>query len=220
MSIGNPYKSNSLLQVGKEAPPFGGKAVVGSEIVDLRYEKAAMICGERRFLGSYTVLFFYPLDFTFVCPTEIIAFHNKLSEFEELNTAVVGCSVDSPFTHLAWKKTPRNQGGLGEIGFPLLADLTRSAATDYGVLLEEGVAARAVFIIDDKGILQSYTVNNLGAGRNVEEVLRTLSAYQTVAARGEVCPANWRPGEATMKPDPVGSQEYFERFHEPALSGV
>ena len=196
-------------QVGKPAPSFSGKAVSGSEIVDLSYDKGVVKYGGVTLKDKYTVLFFYPLDFTFVCPTEIIAFHESLAEFTKIHATVIGCSVDSAFTHLAWKNTPRKQGGLGEIGFPLLADVSHKIATDYGVLLDDGIAARGVFIIDEKGVLQSHTVNNLGAGRNVQEVLRTISAYQFVAKHGEVCPANWKPGEATMKPDPQGSKTYF-----------
>ena len=199
--------------VGKEAPAFAGKAVAGSQIVDLSYHGGSLKVGDTATKGKYVVLFFYPLDFTFVCPTEIIAFHDKLADFAKLNAVLVGCSVDSAFTHLAWKNTPRKQGGLGEIGFPLLADVSHKIASDYGVLMDDGIAARGVFIIDNKGILQSYTVNNLGAGRNVDELLRTIAAYQHVAAHGEVCPANWRPGDATMKPDTTGSKAYFESQH-------
>lgn len=199
------------LKVGQEAPAFSGKAVAGNQIVDLCYEKGVLKIGDKSHKGKYTVLFFYPLDFTFVCPTEILAFHEKLDAFEKLGANVIGASVDSAYTHLAWKNTPRKQGGLGEIGFPLLADLTRKAAKAYGVLLEAGIAARGVFIIDDKGVLQSQTVNNLGVGRNVDEILRTIEAFQFVAKHGEVCPANWHKGSATMKPDPVGSKSYFEK---------
>ncbi|MBE7462755.1 MAG: peroxiredoxin [Planctomycetes bacterium] len=197
-------------QVGSAAPAFSGSSVVGTQFADLKFEGGVLSVGGESFKGKWTVLFFYPLDFTFVCPTEIIAFHEHLPSFEKLNTKVVGASIDSQFTHLAWKKTPRKDGGLGEIGFPLLADVTKNASRDYGVLLPGGVAARGVFIIDDKGILQSCTVNNLGVGRNVEEILRTLEGYQFVAKHGEVCPANWKPGAATMKPDPEGSKDYFK----------
>ncbi|HOA74190.1 MAG TPA: peroxiredoxin, partial [Phycisphaerae bacterium] len=161
--------------------------------------------------GKYVVLFFYPLDFTFVCPTEIIAFSDRIDEFEKLGAKVVGVSVDSQYSHLAWKNTPRNKGGLGEIKYPLLADVLKEAAFNYNVLLENGVAARGIFIIDDKGILQTYTVNNLSVGRSVDETLRLIQAYQYVAKHGEVCPANWKPGDKTMKADPTGSQEYFSQ---------
>jgi alkyl hydroperoxide reductase subunit AhpC len=198
------------LQVGKPAPAFKGTAVVGSEFKQLSYENGTLIVGDQKFTGKYVVLFFYPLDFTFVCPTEIIAFSDRIDDFEKLGAKVVGVSVDSQFTHLAWKNTPRKQGGLGEIRYPLLADLNKEAACDYAVLLDGGVAARGIFIIDDKGILQTYTVNNLGVGRNVDETLRLIQGYQYVAKNGEVCPANWKPGEKTMKPDPKGSMDYFK----------
>ncbi|HOW69595.1 MAG TPA: peroxiredoxin [Phycisphaerae bacterium] len=198
------------LQVGKPAPAFKGTAVVGSEFKQLSYENGTLIVGDQKYTGKYVVLFFYPLDFTFVCPTEIIAFSDRIEEFEKLGAKVVGASVDSHFTHLAWKNTPRKQGGLGEIRYPLLADLNKEAACNYAVLLDGGVAARGLFIIDDKGILQTYTVNNLGVGRSVDEALRLIQAYQYVAKNGEVCPANWKPGDKTMKPDPKGSLDYFK----------
>ena len=199
-----------VLQVGQPAPSFSGTAVVGNQFVELSYEKGTLKVGSEKVTGKYVVLFFYPLDFTFVCPTEITAFSDRLDEFEKIGAKVVGGSVDSQFSHLAWKNTPRNKGGLGEIRYPLLADTSKEAAFNYNVLLENGVAARGIFIIDDKGILQTYTVNNLGVGRSVDETLRLIQAYQYVAKNGEVCPANWKPGEKTMKPDPTGSQEYFK----------
>ncbi|UCD30502.1 MAG: peroxiredoxin [Planctomycetota bacterium] len=199
-----------VLQVGLSAPPFSGTAVVGSEFVDLSYENGTLTVGKEKAKGKYIVLFFYPLDFTFVCPTEIIAFSDRIDEFEKIGAKVIGASIDSQFTHLAWKSTPRKQGGLGEIKYPLLSDLNKQASCSYRVLLGGGVAARGIFIIDDKGILQSYTVNNLAVGRSVDEALRLIQAYQFVAEHGEVCPANWKPGEKTMKPDPQGSQEYFQ----------
>jgi len=200
-----------VLQVGQPAPPFSGTAVVGNEFVDLSYEKGTLKVGKDKFTGKYVVLFFYPLDFTFVCPTEIIAFSDRIDEFEKIGAKVVGASIDSQFSHLAWKNTPRNKGGLGEIKYPLLADVMKESAFNYNVLLENGVSARGIFIIDDKGILQTYTVNNLGVGRSVDETLRLIQAYQFVAQHGEVCPANWKPGDKTMKPDPTGSQEYFSQ---------
>ncbi len=201
------------VQVGQPAPAFKGQAVQGQKIVDLSYQDGSLIVDGKKTSGKYLVLFFYPLDFTFVCPTEILAFNEKLAQFEKIGAMVVGASVDSPYTHLAWKNTPRNKGGLGKIDFPLLSDLSRRASSDYGVLLDDGVAARGLFIIDEKGILQSYTVNNLGVGRNVDEILRLVEAFQFLAKNGEVCPANWTPGEATMKPDPEGSQEYFAKVN-------
>jgi peroxiredoxin (alkyl hydroperoxide reductase subunit C) len=200
----------AVLQVGQPAPPFCGTAVVGSQFVDLCYKDGTLTIGDEKITGKYVVLFFYPLDFTFVCPTEIIAFSDRIDEFEKIGAKVVGASIDSQFTHLAWKNTPRNKGGLGEIKYPLLSDLGKKAACSYRVLLGDGVAARGIFVIDDKGILQTYTVNNLAVGRSVDEVLRLIQGYQFVAEHGEVCPANWKPGEKTMKPDPDGSQEYFK----------
>lgn len=200
----------SVLQVGKPAPAFSGKAVVGCCFEDVSYAEGVLKIGDETFENKYVVLFFYPLDFTFVCPTEIIAFSDRLDEFEKIGAKVIGVSVDSHYSHLAWKNLPRSQGGLGEIRYPLLADLNKDAACSYQVLLDNGVAARGVFIIDDKGVLQSYTVNNLAVGRSVDEVLRLIQGYQYVATHGEVCPANWKPGEKTMKPDPTGSQEYFK----------
>lgn len=201
----------SKLQVGQPAPSICGKAVVGQSIVDLSYQAGELSIDGKKTTGKYLVLFFYPLDFTFVCPTEILAFNDKLSEFEKAGANVVGVSVDSHYTHLAWKNTPRNKGGLGQIDFPLLADLDRKSSQAYEVLLDGGVAARGVFIIDEAGILQSMTINNLGVGRNVEEIIRVIKGFQFVAKHGEVCPANWTPGDDTMKPDPKGSQEYFSK---------
>lgn len=203
----------NTIQVGQAAPAFSGMALVGKEFKKLSYEEGALTIGDRKTSGHYTVLFFYPLDFTFVCPTEIIAFSDRVDEFEKLNTKVIGCSVDSHFSHLAWSNTPRKEGGLGEIRYPLLSDVKKEIAWSYGVLLDGGVAARGLFIIDDKGILQSYTVNNLAVGRSVDEALRLIQGYQYVATHGEVCPANWKPGGETMKPDPTGSKSYFSKTH-------
>ena len=199
------------IQVGQPAPAFAGQAVVGQNIVDISYETGMLTVDGKESKGKYLVLFFYPLDFTFVCPTEIIAFQKKIAEFEKVGANVVGVSVDSPYTHLAWKNTPRNEGGLGQIDFPLLADLGKQAAGDYEVLLGDGIAARGVFIIDGEGVLQSYSVNNLGVGRNLNEVIRLIEGFKFVAEHGEVCPADWSPGDETMKPDPVGSREFFAK---------
>ncbi len=160
---------------------------------------------------KYVVLFFYPLDFTFVCPTEIIAFSDAASQFDALNAQLLGCSVDSKFTHLAWRSTPRTKGGLGEIKYPLIADLNKRIAADYDVLLEGGVALRGLFLIDKDGVVRHQVVNDLPLGRNVDEVLRMVKALQFVEAHGEVCPANWQEGKATIKPNPKGSQEFFAK---------
>lgn len=194
------------LQVSKPAPDFEGQAVVGKEFQDISLAD---------YKGKWLVLFFYPLDFTFVCPTEITAFSDNIDKFKEAGAEVVGASVDSAFSHLAWINTPRNKGGLGDIHYPLLADITKKVSRDYGVLLEDqGVALRGLFIIDPEGNLAYQVVHDLGIGRNVEETLRVLKAIQTVRETGEVCPANWTPGADTMKGDPNGSQEYFQKHGE------
>lgn len=157
------------------------------------------------------VLLFYPMDFTFVCPTEILAFNDALPKFEKLNTTVLGVSTDSHFTHLAWRERPRKQGGLGEdLKLPLVADKNFKISSDYGVLIEdEGIALRGLFIIDPKGTLRQITVNDLPVGRNVDETLRLVEAFQFTDEHGEVCPAGWQSGGDTMKADPKGSLEYF-----------
>jgi tryparedoxin peroxidase (2-Cys peroxiredoxin) len=160
--------------------------------------------------GKWVVLFFYPLDFTFVCPTEICQFSDRAAEFRAINTEVIGASVDSQFSHLAWTMQDRKKGGLGKMTIPLIADLTRSISTAYGVLKEdEGVAYRGLFIIDPAGNLRQITVNDMPIGRSVDETLRLVQAFQYNAEHGEVCPAGWKPGQKTMKADPQGSQAYF-----------
>eukprot|EP00760_Papus_ankaliazontas_P038183 PhM_4_TR8913/c0_g1_i1/m.43858/K20011/PRDX3; peroxiredoxin 3 len=194
----------SALKPRDVAPDFQGKVVTAGQITDV---------GLKNFRGKWLVLIFYPLDFTFVCPTELIAFSDKVDTFREVNTELLGVSVDSEFTHLAWQKVDRKDGGLGA-GFklPLVSDLTKKIATDYGVLLEEdGVAFRGTFIIDPRGIVRHTSVNDLPVGRNVDEVLRLIKAFQYADAHGEVCPANWRPGDDTMVPDPEKSKAYFEK---------
>ena len=161
--------------------------------------------------GQWLVLFFYPLDFTFVCPTEIIAFSDRSDEFRAIGCEVVAASVDSEFSHLAWTQTPRKQGGLGEMKIPLLADITKKISSDYGVLLEDdGVALRGLFIINPEGTLVQMTVNDLPVGRSVDETLRLVKAFQFVAEHGEVCPANWTEGSATIVPEVGASKNYFE----------
>lgn len=148
---------------------------------------------------------------TFVCPTEIIAFSDRIEEFKKIKTTVIAASTDSHFSHLAWINTPRKQGGLGQMNIPLLADKSTQIARDYGVLDEaSGVPFRGLFIIDPKGILRQITINDLPVGRSVDETLRLVQAFQYTDEHGEVCPANWTPGKKTMKPDPSGSKAYFE----------
>ncbi|MDR3108149.1 MAG: peroxiredoxin [Planctomycetaceae bacterium] len=160
--------------------------------------------------GKYVILFFYPLDFTFVCPTEIIAFSDVIPEFEKLGVQILGCSIDSQYSHLAWINTPRNLGGLGGIKYPLLSDLDKSIAESYGVLQPQGVALRGLFLIDKEGIVRHEVVNDLPLGRNVDEALRMVKALQFYEKNGEVCPANWNEGKKGMKDTPAESLEYFK----------
>ncbi|XP_050310183.1 peroxiredoxin-2-like [Anthonomus grandis grandis] len=188
-------------RVQQPAPDFAGTAVVGNDFKNIKLSD---------FKGKYVVLVFYPLDFTFVCPTELIALDERLEDFHKLNAEVIGCSVDSHYSHLGWMNTDRNKGGLGPIKYPILSDLNKNISKEYGVLLEaEGVALRGTFIIDPKGILRQITINDLPIGRSVDETLRLIEALKFVEEHGEVCPANWKKGSKTIKPDPKGSQEYF-----------
>ena len=189
-------------QVQKSAPEFTADAVVDGAFKSVKLSD---------YRGKYVVLFFYPLDFTFVCPTEIIAFSDRNGEFAKRNCQVLGVSVDSKYSHDAWIKTPRSQGGLGELKYPLVADITKKIASDYGVLLEGGVALRGTFVIDKDAIVRHITINDLGLGRSVDETIRVLDALQFVEQHGEVCPAGWTPGGATIKPNIAGSKEYFSK---------
>jgi len=159
--------------------------------------------------GKYVVLFFYPLDFTFVCPSEIIAFDRRLAEFKSRNCEVIGVSVDSQYTHLAWKNTPPDGGGIGKVRYPLVADLTKDIARKYGVLVNEAVALRGLFLIDRSGIVRHALINDLPLGRSVDEALRMLDALQFFEAHGDVCPADWHKGEKGMKPTADGVAEYL-----------
>jgi peroxiredoxin (alkyl hydroperoxide reductase subunit C) len=193
----------SKAQISKPAPNWEGTAVIDGKFTDLKLSD---------FKGKYLVFFFYPLDFTFVCPTEIIAFSDRIEEFRKSNTEVVGVSVDSQFTHLAWINTPRKQGGLGDIKYPLLSDLTHKISQDYGVYLSDaGHTLRGLFIIDDKGILRQITMNDLPVGRSVDETLRLVQAFQYTDKHGEVCPAGWKPGGDTIIPDPSKKLQYFDK---------
>ncbi|XP_034043521.1 peroxiredoxin-2 [Thalassophryne amazonica] len=190
-------------QIGQPAPDFKATAVVDGAFKDILLSN---------FKGKYVVLFFYPLDFTFVCPTEIVAFSDRVDEFRKINCEVIGVSVDSHFSHLAWINTPRKQGGLGNMKIPLVADLTKSITRDYGVLKEDdGVAYRGLFVIDDKGIVRQITINDLPVGRSVDETLRLVHAFQHTDKYGEVCPAGWKPGSDTIIPDVEKSQAYFSK---------
>lgn len=188
--------------VQQPAPEFKTEAVV-----DGAFKEVSL--GDYK--GKWLVLFFYPLDFTFVCPTEILAFNDRAAEFQKIGCEVVAASVDSKFSHLAWTNTPRKEGGIQGVTIPLLADVTKKIAADYGVLLPDGVALRGLFVIDPKGIVRSITINDLPIGRSVDEALRVVQAGQFADKHGEVCPANWKPGGDTMKPDPTGSKDYFKK---------
>ena len=187
--------------VQKPAPEFKAMSVSGKLFKEVQLSD---------YKGKWLVLFFYPLDFTFVCPTEITAFSDRSEEFRRLGCEILGCSVDSQFTHLAWINTARKEGGLGDIKYPLMADMTKAIARDYGVLTEGGIALRGLFLISPEGKIAYSVVHDLAVGRNVDEVLRVLKAFQQVARTGEVCPANWNEGAKTMKADPVKSKAYFE----------
>lgn len=189
--------------VGKKAPDFKANAVVKGEIVpDFTLSQ---------FKGKKdVVLFFYPLDFTFVCPTELHAFQAKLAQFEEKNVQVVGCSIDSHFSHLAWVNTPKAQGGIEGVTYPLVADLKKTIASSYDVLVDgAGIAYRGLFLIDKEGVVRHQVVNDLPLGRNVDEALRMVDALHFHQKHGEVCPANWTEGEKSMKPNQEGLKEYF-----------
>ncbi|KAL3093979.1 hypothetical protein niasHT_027307 [Heterodera trifolii] len=187
--------------IGKPAPNFSAEAVV-----DFDFKTVSL----NDYKGKYVVLFFYPEDFSFVCPTEIIAFSDRSNEFANINTQLLACSTDSKFCHFEWVSKPRKQGGLGEMQIPILADRTQRISRDYGVLKEDtGNVYRGLFIIDTKGILRQITINDTPVGRSIDETLRLVQAFQFTDEHGEVCPANWKPGEKTIKPDSKKSKEYF-----------
>ena len=190
------------LRVGESAPDFTATAVVDQEFKTIKLSD---------YRGKYVILFFYPLDFTFVCPTEITAFSDGYDQFKDINTEVLGVSVDSEFSHLAWIQSDRKSGGVGDLNYPLVSDIKKTISADYNVLdPEAGIALRGLFIIDKEGVVQHATINNLSFGRSVDETLRVLQAIQYVQSHpDEVCPAGWQPGDLTMNPDPVKSKEFF-----------
>lgn len=193
------------LRVGQNAPEFTATAVADQEFKVIKLSD---------FRGQYVVLFFYPLDFTFVCPTEVIAFSDRAEEFTALNTQILGVSVDSEFSHLAWIQTERKLGGVGDINYPLVSDIKKEISTAYNVLdPDAGIALRGLFIIDKDGVVQHMIVNNLSFGRNIDEVLRTLQAIQHVQSHpNEVCPVDWQPGDKIIVSDPVESKIYFSNI--------
>jgi len=193
--------SMSIL-VGKAAPDFSETAVKSNEII----ENFSL----SQFKGKYVVLFFYPLDFTFVCPTELHAFNQRYLDFKERNVELVAVSVDSHFSHLAWLRTPKSQGGIEGIHYPIVSDINKEIAQAYDVLVEgEGIAYRGLFLIDRDQIVRHQVVNDLPLGRNVDEALRVVDALQFTEEYGEVCPANWNKGHKAMKPDQSGLEKYF-----------
>ena len=191
--------------VQKEAPSFTAAAIMPDNTIDESFTL-------QKYRGRYVVLFFYPLDFTFVCPSEILAFDHRLDEFRKRDCEVIGVSVDSHFTHLAWKKTPVEDGGIGAIRLPLVSDLTKQIAREYGILSGESVALRGTFLIDREGIVRHQVVNDLGLGRNIDDVLRTLDALQHTESSGNVCPANWEKGKEAMEPSAIGVKKYLKDF--------
>jgi alkyl hydroperoxide reductase subunit AhpC len=189
--------------VSAPAPDFSGEAFVNGE-----FRKVSL----SDFKGKKLVLFFYPLDFTFVCPTEILAFTDRMEDFRKRNTEVVGVSVDSQFTHRAWAQLDRKEGGIKGVNFPLLSDLSKKVAADYGVLIADaGIALRGLFIINKDGILKHATINHLDLGRNIDEVLRVIDAVDFSEQHGEVCPANWKTGDKAMKPTAESLKQYMSK---------
>ena len=197
------YEHSHTVIVGHSAPDFTAPAVLGNgEIVgDYNFKNATK--------GKYAVVFFYPLDFTFVCPSELIAFDHRLAEFKERNVEVIGISIDSHFTHNAWKNTPINQGGIGQVGYSLVADLTHEICQAYGVQSAGGMAYRGSFLIDTNGVVRHMVVNDLPLGRNVDEMIRMVDALQFHEEHGEVCPAGWNKGKAGMKASTAGVADYL-----------
>mmetsp|Transcript_27805 Transcript_27805/g.55968 ORF Transcript_27805/g.55968 Transcript_27805/m.55968 type:complete len:225 (+) Transcript_27805:1-675(+) len=202
--------SAGSLAIRKPAPTWSGPAVLGDEIIDLKSESYA---------GKWLVLFFYPLDFTFVCPTEIVEFNKKLPDFKKLGAEVVGVSVDSKHTHLAWTRTPREDGGVGKLDFPLLSDLSKEISQSFQVLDDDpqsehyGVTMRGTFIIDPSGIIRTYSINDEPIGRSVDEIYRQLEAAQFAAAnKGKGCPANWKPGDSHIVANREDSLEFFKTW--------
>lgn len=193
--------SNNCIKVGNKAPDFSATAVYEQEFKKIKLSD---------YLGKYVILLFYPLDFTFVCPTEITAFSDVYDQITALNTEILAISVDSEYCHLAWMQMDRDSGGVGNLKYPLISDLTKQISFSYNILTDEGKALRGLFILDKEGIIQHSLVNNLDVGRSVDETLRLLKAIQYVENNpDEVCPANWQPGQSTIIGNPINSKEYF-----------
>jgi len=190
--------------VTKQAPDFTATAVMPNNTMKEDFTLSD-------FRGKNVILFFYPLDFTFVCPSEIIAFDKKLDEFKKKNCEIIGVSVDSQFSHFAWKNTPVNEGGIGNVQYPLVADLDKSISEQYGVLLDAGIALRGTFLIDKEGVVRHAVINDLPLGRSIDEALRMVDALQFHEEHGDVCPANWNEGEEAMKPTAEGVADYLAK---------
>ena len=190
--------------VAKEAPDFNAPAVMPNGVIEDNFKLSNL-------RGKYVVLFFWPLDFTFVCPTEIIAHDNRINQFEEKEVVVVGISIDSQYTHFAWRETEVKAGGIGKVNFPIVADITHEITRAYGIEHPDGVAMRASFLIDKEGIVQHQVVNNLPLGRNVDEMLRMVDALQFTEKHGEVCPAGWEKGESGLQPTSEGVADYLTK---------
>jgi len=189
--------------VQKQAPSFRATAIMPDNSINEKFSLDSL-------RGKYVMLFFYPLDFTFVCPSEILAFDHRIEEFRKRNCEVIGVSIDSHYTHLAWKNTPVDNGGIGKVRFPLVADIDKRISRDFGVLVNDSFALRGTFLIDKEGVVRHQVVNDLGLGRNIDEALRTLDALQFLEQHGEVCPANWKKGEPGMKPTTDGVAHYLK----------
>ena len=188
--------------VGRPAPDFTAKAVQGSDVIE-DFSMSSL-------RGKYVLFFFYPLDFTFVCPTELHAFEEKREEFAKRNCEVIGCSIDSHFSHLAWLATPKAKGGIQGVSYPIVSDINKTISADYDVLVEgAGIAYRGLFLIDTEGTVRHQVVNDLPLGRSVDEALRMLDALQFFQENGEVCPANWHQGDKAMKPNQAGLETFF-----------
>ncbi|TMS36694.1 hypothetical protein L596_003796 [Steinernema carpocapsae] len=203
----NSVRFSSIRALGpkSEVPKFEGTAIVNEEF---------KVISHKDYEGKWLVFFFYPLDFTFVCPTEIIAFSDRSDEFRKLQCEVVACSCDSHFSHLAWVQTPRKEGGLGNMKIPVLSDFSKKIAESFGILdSDTGLAYRGLFLVDPKGQIRHSAVNDLPVGRSVDETLRLLKAFQFVEKHGEVCPADWDEEQPTIKPGVMTSKEYFNKVN-------
>jgi peroxiredoxin (alkyl hydroperoxide reductase subunit C) len=192
-----------IIPIGQQVPDFLAKAIMPDNSIEQEFTLHKHIKGKK------CILFFYPLDFTFVCPSEIIAFHNRIGEFSSRNTKIIGVSVDSHFCHLAWKNTPLNKGGIGNIDFPLVSDLSHSIARAYGILNQDSIAYRCSILIDENLIIRHISINDLPLGRNVDEMLRLLDAWDHFQKNGEVCPAGWQKGKPSIHTSTSGIADYL-----------